>query len=116
MEKVVATNINPTFWGGRRVLVTGHTGFKGGWLTLWLQQLGAEVFGMALEPEYVPTPGHSLFHSLDLAERMQQRNCIGDIRSANSVQAVVDSAQPDVVFHLAAQSLVRESYIDPVGT
>ncbi|UWQ89460.1 CDP-glucose 4,6-dehydratase [Aliisedimentitalea scapharcae] len=99
-----------SFWSGKRVLVTGHTGFKGSWLSLWLCELGAEVFGLALEPDTEP----SLFEQLQLAERMDHR--IGDIRDAVVLSERVKEVQPDVVFHLAAQPLVLASYDDPLET
>ena len=110
------TDIDFAFWRGKRVLLTGHTGFKGSWLALWLQQLGAEVFGLSLEPESVELPADPLFTALGLAERLGARHCIGDIRRPEIVQATVNAAQPEVVFHLAAQPLVRQSYADPLGT
>ncbi len=97
-------------WQGRRVLVTGHTGFKGGWLCLWLQSLGAEVHGLALAPSTTP----SLHELAQVDAGMQGR--IGDIRDLATVRAAVDAAQPEVIFHLAAQPLVRASYADPVAT
>ena len=99
-----------SFWSGKRVLVTGHTGFKGSWLSLWLERLGAEVAGLALEPDTDP----ALFLQLGLAERIDHR--IGDIREAATVAARVDEVQPDIVFHLAAQPLVLASYTDPLLT
>ncbi len=98
------------FWHGKRVLVTGHTGFKGAWLSLWLTRLGADVSGFALPPDTMP----SLFDQLGLADRMDHR--VGDIRDADSVSACVEAVQPDLVLHLAAQSLVRRSYRAPVET
>jgi CDP-glucose 4,6-dehydratase len=95
---------------GRRVLVTGHTGFKGSWLTEWLLSLGAEVVGLALEPDTTP----SLFEQLGLAGRI--RHVVGDVRSAETVQRVVAEAQPEFLFHLAAQPLVRRSYREPSYT
>lgn len=95
---------------GRRVLVTGHTGFKGSWLCRWLLDLGAEVTGYALEPDSAP----ALFDLLALAEHMDSR--IGDIRDPDGVARVVGDSSPDVVFHLAAQPLVRRSYAEPVYT
>jgi CDP-glucose 4,6-dehydratase len=95
---------------GRRVLVTGHTGFKGSWLSEWLLGLGAEVSGLALPPPTNP----SLFEALGLENRLHHH--IGDIRDAGFVRRTVSKAQPDFVFHLAAQSLVRESYQHPDDT
>lgn len=102
--------LDPRFWQGRRVLLTGHTGFKGGWLALWLLELGARVTGLALEPEQTP----NLFTQLGLAERMDHR--LGDIRQPAILRQVVADSQPDVVLHLAAQPLVRRSYAEPVAT
>lgn len=98
------------FWRGRRVLVTGHTGFKGGWLALWLTTLGAEVTGLALDPE----PGPSFFACARVGEAVD--SVIADIRDLAPVSAVVARTQPEIVFHLAAQALVRESYASPVAT
>lgn len=98
------------FWRGRRVLLTGHTGFKGSWLAFWLLELGAEVTGLALPPE----PGPSLFEALGLAARLHHR--IGDIRDPAVVRQAVEVCQPEVVLHLAAQPLVRRSYAEPVST
>lgn len=103
--------MNPAFWKGRRVLVTGHTGFKGGWLSLWLQSMGAEVSGYALE---APTqPG--LFHVADVAAGMHCSR-IGDIRDLTALQDLFATTQPEIVFHMAAQPLVRHSYQHPVET
>jgi|LakMenEpi03Aug12_release.lakeMendotaPanAssembly.Ray.scaffolds.fasta_scaffold02865_4 CDP-glucose 4,6-dehydratase len=106
---------DPAFWNGRRVLVTGHTGFKGTWLTLWLLRMGARVTGVALDPETSPS-----FHaSLDLTGSDQPgelRDHRLDIRDAMALAELVASADPEVVFHLAAQPLVRRSYRDPLGT
>jgi CDP-glucose 4,6-dehydratase len=95
---------------GRRVLVTGHTGFKGAWLAQWLGMLGAEVAGFAID---VPTKP-SAFEVLGLEKRL--RHYTGDIRDRTRLAAVIDDFRPDAVFHLAAQSLVRRSYADPVTT
>ena len=95
---------------GKRVLVTGHTGFKGSWLTLWLNQLGAEVVGISLAPE--TQPNH--WNLLGLASTVQHQEL--DIRHANEVASVFRSTQPEMVFHLAAQPLVRRSYRDPLET
>ncbi|OUS33273.1 CDP-glucose 4,6-dehydratase [Rhodobacterales bacterium 56_14_T64] len=98
------------FWQGKRVLVTGHTGFKGSWLSLWLEDLGVKVFGLALEPDTDP----SLFDQLGLKNRMDHQ--IGDIRDAGVLRDRVQQVRPDVVFHLAAQPLVLASYDDPLVT
>jgi len=102
--------IDTGFWRGRRVLVTGHTGFKGGWLCLWFRALGAEVTGYALAPDTDP----SLFEAAGVADGLVSR--IGDVRDAAALRAAVRDAAPSVVLHLAAQSLVRRSYDDPLGT
>ena len=96
------------FWQGRRVLITGHTGFKGGWLWLWLRGLGAHVTGYALAPPSSP----------NLWEILGDRatSIIGDVRDVDRVRDTVHRIDPQVVFHLAAQALVRESYRDPLGT
>ena len=102
--------MTPEVWRGRRVFITGHTGFKGGWLSLWLQQLGAEVTGYALPPPTEP----SLYELARVGEGMLGHSA--DIRDLPTLMAAMREAQPDVVFHLAAQSLVRESYRNPVET
>lgn len=99
-----------TAFAGRKVLVTGHTGFKGGWLSLWLHMLGAEVRGVALPAG----EGPSLFTALGLNELVDHR--IADIREESSFRAETGDFSADIVFHLAAQSLVRPSYDDPLGT
>jgi len=108
--------IDPGFWAGRRVLLTGHTGFKGSWLALWLLELGAELHGLALESEPVSAPARPLFEALGLAKRLGPCHHIGDVRDPEAVAAAVTAAQPQVVLHLAAQPLVRRSYSDPLGT
>ena len=105
MEAVVTGS-----WSGRRVLVTGHTGFKGSWLSLWLRSMGAEVTGFALPPPTRP----SLFEMADVAGAV--RHMEGDIRDLSAVTDAVAAARPEVVFHLAAQPLVRRSYQEPVET
>lgn len=101
--------VDPAFWAGRRVLVTGHTGFKGAWLALWLSEMGAEVTGLALPAEKV-----SMFNQIGAAGLV--RHVEGDIRDATLVDAVVTDVAPQVVFHLAAQPLVRLSYDEPRET
>lgn len=98
------------FWRNRRVLVTGHTGFKGSWLSLWLSEMGAQVHGLALVPDTDP----SLFDSLGLSSRLD--HVIGDIRDADLVARRVNAVKPEIVFHLAAQPLVLRSYAAPVET
>ncbi len=107
MEAVV---LNPGFWQGKRVLLTGHTGFKGSWLALWLQQLGAQVSGFALAPPTRP----SLFELARVEEGIDSH--IGDLRDLAALRRAFDLARPEIVLHLAAQPLVRESYRDPLGT
>ena len=102
--------VRASSWQGRKVLVTGHTGFKGGWLSLWLHQLGAEVSGFSLPAPTDP----SFFEQTRLAEIV--RHVEGDVRDLAAVEAVMRETQPDVVFHLAAQPLVRYSYDAPVET
>ena len=102
--------VNPSFWLGKRVFLTGHTGFKGGWLSLWLQQLGAVVTGYALQPPTTP----NLFENAHVGAGMT--SIIGDIRDGTRLQAALGDASPDIVIHMAAQPLVRRSYIDPVET
>jgi CDP-glucose 4,6-dehydratase len=96
------------FWQGRRVLLTGHTGFKGAWLQLMLAELGAEVTGLALAPSTRPNL-HGMLGSVG-------RSRLGDIRDPGAVAAAVADSNPEVVIHMAAQALVRESYHDPVAT
>lgn len=96
------------FYSGKRVLVTGHTGFKGAWLSEWLLRLGARVYGVSLGPISEP----DLFGTLGLRARMDHR--IGDVRDAGLVHDIVNDVGPDVVFHLAGQAIVRNGYDDPV--
>lgn len=100
----------PTSWAGRRVLVTGHTGFKGSWLSLWLHQLGAEVTGFALPPPTDP----SLFEAARIDGLID--HVVGDVRDLAALTDVVARSRPEVIFHLAAQPLVRLSYDEPVET
>ncbi len=105
----------PERWQNRRVLLTGHTGFKGSWLALWLSHLGARVHGYALAPETTP----SLFEEARVASYMEQAggsHTIGDIRNPQTLDQALTASAPEVVFHLAAQPLVRLSYADPITT
>ena len=98
------------YYTGRRVLITGHTGFKGGWLALWLKELGAEVHGFSLPPPTEP----------NLYATIQQHSVVsdarGDVRNLEQITATVEQVQPDIIFHLAAQPLVRLSYQQPLAT
>src|SRR6056297_371531 len=101
---------DPDFWRGKRVLLTGHTGFKGAWLALWLHRLGAEVVGYALsQPD-----GRALFHQAGVASLLASLE--GDVRDADRVAKVVTEHRPEIVIHMAAQSLVRYSYRNPLET
>lgn len=99
-----------SFFRGKRVLVTGHTGFKGGWLSLWLKHLGAEVLGLSLQPPTVP----NIYEIIKAYAFAAEAEC--DIRSFESLQAAVLQLRPEVVFHLAAQPIVRRSYVEPLET
>ena len=97
--------LNPDFWRGRRILLTGHTGFKGAWLALWLERLGADVTGLALAPDTEP----SLFRLLEPWPRL--RSIIGDVRDADAVRTAVAAAAPEIVFHMAAQALEHDRFM-----
>lgn len=101
---------DPGFWAGKRVLLTGHTGFKGGWLLLWLQALGAKVTGMSLPPE----GPESLFEAARLHALGGSHFC--DLRNEAALSRLVAESRPQIVLHLAAQALVRQGYRDPAGT
>ena len=103
--------ITREFWTGRRVFITGHTGFKGGWLALWLQTLGAEVHGYALDPPTVPS-----FFSAAGVQSGLASHTVADIRDFATLSNTMAKARPEIVFHLAAQPLVRESYRQPIDT
>lgn len=98
------------FWSGKRVLVTGHTGFKGGWLTFWLKRMGAEVTGLSLPPHTCP----SFFELAKIKTDVESHIC--DIRDLESTEEIIKRANPEIVFHLAAQPLVRKSYENPIDT
>lgn len=102
--------MNPAFWRGRKVFLTGHTGFKGSWLSLWLQQMGAELTGFALLPPTDP----SLFEIAGVGQGMV--SIIADIRDGIELATAMRQATPEIVIHMAAQPLVRRSYVDPVET
>jgi len=103
--------VTPAFWRGRRVLITGHTGFKGAWLALWLARLGAKVTGYSLPPPTQP----SLFELASISSLLAG-SVTGDVRDASKLASILKECEADVVFHLAAQSLVRRGYADPVET
>src|SRR5690242_1679959 len=107
VESVV---IDRSFWRGRRVFLTGHTGFKGAWMVLLLRTLGAHVTGFALAPE----TERGLFVAAGLAAEIDHH--LGDVRNIAELEAALREADPDIVLHLAAQSLVRVSYAEPVET
>ncbi len=103
--------MNCSFWQGKRVFLTGHTGFKGGWLSLWLQAMGAEVHGFALKPPTTP----SFFDVCDLKDDFVS-STLSDIRDVRALEAAMSTAKPEIVFHLAAQPLVQASYENPLET
>src|ERR1700730_720947 len=102
--------LNRSFWRGRRVLLTGHTGFKGSWLSLWLDALGAKVTGYALDPPTLP----SLFEQANVAASVQ--SICADIRDFQRLKTVIAECRADILFHMAAQSVVRRGYEDPIET
>src|SRR5712672_2896173 len=102
--------LNRSFWNGRRVFLTGHTGFKGSWLSLWLEALGANATGYALDPPTQP----SLFELAGV--RRTLRSIRGDIRDFSTLKTALADARPEVIIHMAAQSVVRRGYEDPVET
>ena len=108
MESMV---VNSKFWQGKRVFLTGHTGFKGSWLALWLQSMGAEVHGYALNPPTEPN-----LYTIARVEEGMETSVINDIRDIAAITNAMQSASPEIVLHLAAQPLVRYSYANPVET
>ena len=111
MTRGEARNPDARFWRSRRVLITGHTGFKGSWLACWLNQLGAEVHGLALDPPTAP----NLFDLARLGTSLASDSRV-DLRDAGAVAECVPRIKPEIVLHLAAQSLVRRSYAEPAAT
>jgi CDP-glucose 4,6-dehydratase len=109
-RQVESVVINPGFWSCRRVFLTGHTGFKGGWLTLILHSLNAKVFGFALRPDVE----QGIFTAARAVDGMHHQ--IGDIRHFTELRASISAARPEIVIHMAAQALVRASYADPLAT
>ena len=110
MKAGAGSSVSAGFWSGRRVFVTGHTGFKGSWLCAWLLELGAEVRGYSLEPETSP----NMFSLLGLDRRLD--HVVGDVRDPGRLRTALSEFRPSVVFHLAAQPLVRRSYAEPAET
>ena len=108
---MLAAQVNPRFWIGKKVLVTGHTGFKGSWLSLWLASMGVKVTGYALAPNTAP----NLYDVLDI-NTLIEKSHIADIRDLATLQRAIGEAKPDIVIHMAAQPLVRYSYAHPVET
>ncbi len=108
---MVTPNPSPNFWRNKRVLLTGHSGFKGSWLALWLTRLGAEVTGLALQPATQP----NLFTLARVADGLHASHWC-DIRDAQAVAAIAQHTRPQIVLHLAAQALVRAGYADPLAT
>lgn len=108
MKKI---KVDPHFWSGKKVFLTGHTGFKGGWLSLWLSSMGAKVTGYALNPFTSP----SLHNTLGV-DKLVQCSYIADIRDLSELHKAMAAAQPELVIHMAAQPLVRHSYANPVET
>ncbi len=102
--------INKKFWEEKSVLITGHTGFKGSWLSIWLNMLGANLYGYALEPDTIP----NMFEAAGVKKIIKSN--ISDIRDYNKLLAVTKKCRPQIIFHLAAQPLVRQSYKDPLET
>ena len=103
--------VDPDFWKEKSIFLTGHTGFKGAWLSLWLKMLGADVHGYSLK-----SPTEPNLYSIAQVSSGMASDTIGDLRELSSLQASLDAAKPTVVIHMAAQALVRDSYVDPVAT
>ncbi len=110
-ENAKSASVDPDFWGGRRVFLTGHTGFKGGWLSLWLCSMGAKLTGYALSPNTAP----NFFEVAKVADDLEKSH-IADVRDLGKLQKALADAKPEIVIHMAAQPLVRYSYLSPVET
>jgi CDP-glucose 4,6-dehydratase len=110
VEDVVNGRPDPEFWQGRKVLLTGHTGFKGSWAALWLREMGAEVHGFSLAPESEP----SLW--AELGGEVVASEVLADLADREAVRRAVETVRPEIVLHMAAQALVRRSYLEPVET
>ena len=111
LQKLASMTTNVEFWSGKNVFLPGHTGFKGGWLSLWLHSLGAHVHGLSLEPSTTP----SLFNEARVSKCLASHT-IGDIRNLETVKQAMQASLPDIIIHMAAQPLVRLSYVEPVET
>lgn len=111
MRVTMRGQVNPQFWSGKRIFLTGHTGFKGGWLTLWLASMGAKITGFSLAPNTNP----NLYEVAKIASCCEE-SILGDIRNLDSLTTAMQLANPEVVIHMAAQPLVRYSYANPVET
>lgn len=110
MEKLMQRSVNPEFWLGKRVLLTGHTGFKGGWLSLWLQDMGTVLCGVSLEPITQP----AICNILRISDGLEHH--IADIREFHVMEKIFSNFRPEIVIHMAAQPLVRLSYQQPIDT
>ena len=108
MEKLEINKLFGGIYKNKKVLVTGHTGFKGSWLSYWLEKMGADVYGLALDPP--STPNHYNLLNINVKSNIQ------DICDLANVKCILKEINPDIIFHLAAQPLVRLSYKDPVST
>jgi CDP-glucose 4,6-dehydratase len=108
--EITKGKVNSDFWRSKRVFLTGHTGFKGSWMSIWLESMGAVVKGYSLEPNTKP----NLFHKANIAKIMKSE--IGDIRNLSQLSKSILDFNPDILIHMAAQPLVRNSYLDPVNT
>jgi CDP-glucose 4,6-dehydratase len=111
MSSLKTVIVDPAFWQGKRVFMTGHTGFKGGWLSLWLSSMGAKVTGYALAPNTTPS-----FYEVAGVESVMEKFFIADIRGLEKLRSAMTAANPEIVIHMAAQPLVRYSYANPVET